>query len=1100
MCNEIQIMKKQSLLFLILLMPVLIYAQPIDRRAKYDITKERVLYTVGYTHLDSEYEWDYKTTVSEYLKNTMEENYRLFDKFPDYVYSFTGSRRYRLMKEYHPESYKKLKGYIDRGRWNVAGSSVEEGEVNISSSESVIRQILFGNNYFRSEFGKESMDYMLPDCFGFVANLPSILNYAGLIGFSTQKLTINSFKAAIPLPFNVGVWNGPDGKGVIACLDATDYDGDLLSRLDIDPYWVKRVADDHDKYGINFGYRYYGCGDMGGGLRDRDVIYAQGSLNNPDSKMKVILTSSDQMYKDITPEIRKKLPVYSGDLLLIEHSAGSQTSQSYMKRLNRKNEILAQSSEQIACMANYLTNAAYPTEKLNNSWELVLGSQMHDVLPGTAIPSAFKLAWNDEFIAQNGFSEVLKNSLREVSSQLNTQTKGRSLAVYNPVAIEREDVCAAEMSFDKMPSHLLVFDSKGKEVPSQIISRSNNKVKFIFLTRIPSMGVSVYDVRESVSASKLKTESLAIEPNVLENEYYKVSIDEKGDIASILDKKQNRELLQKPARLEFQAETPRREPAWNMFWSDRKNPPFAFMNEDVSVKMIENGPVRVSFEVSRKGQNSEITQIISLSAGDAGKRVEVANKLDWQSTGVSLKASFPFTAENENATYNLGVATIQRNTNHETKFEVPSKKWFDLTDQSGKFGVSVLEDCRYGSDKPDANTLRLTLEYTPSAKLCPIWLYQASQDWGIQDIKYGLYSHSGDWSQSETQWQAEFLNTPLIAYEVPKHAGKAGDSFSFLTINSPKVGLMALKKAEQNDYLIVRINELTGNDQTGVSMKFAGKILDAYEVNGQEQKIGEANIAGNALNFDLSHYTIRSYAVKLASARLVTTEQSTVDLAYDQDVISFDDNRTDGDMCPKYDPTDHGHVENYPGEMMPSELVSEGVKFKMGSTVDLQKNAVTCKGQTIKIPSGNFNKVYILASATDETSGTFTLNGKPVSLTIPKWFGFYGQHYDRQFDLDGHTVLGVKEPFLKHDNIAWFASHYHFGYPSQNIPYTYSYIFKYEINLAQNTGEITLPDNDKIKIFAITAAKNTADDIQILQPLTDNFKENQPFVLRQTGK
>jgi alpha-mannosidase len=97
-------------------------------------------------------------------------------------------------------------------------------------------------------------------------------------------------------------------------------------------------------------------------------------------------------------------------------------------------------------------------------------------------------------------------------------------------------------------------------------------------------------------------------------------------------------------------------------------------------------------------------------------------------------------------------------------------------------------------------------------------------------------------------------------------------------------------------------------------------------------------------------------------------------------------------------------------------------------------------------------------------------------------------------------VLGIKGPFLKHDNIAWFASHYHFGYPSQNIPYTYSYIFKYEINLPQNTGEITLPDNDKIKIFAITAAKNTADDIQILQPLTDEFEENQPFVLREASK
>ena len=1093
-------MKTRYLLLFGLLLPAFAFAQPLERRAKYDISKDRVLYTVGYTHLDSEYEWDYKTTVSEYLKNTMEENYRLFEKYPDYVYNFTGSRRYHLMKEYHPELYKKLKGYIDAGRWCVSGSSVDEGEVNASAPESVIRQILYGNNYFRKEFGKESVDYMLPDCFGFVASLPTVLNHAGLKGFSTQKLTINSFKAANPIPFNVGVWNGPDGKGVVTCMDATDYDGDLFPRLDLDEYWDNRLTEDYNKYGISFDYRYYGCGDMGGGLRDRDVIYAEGSLNNPDSKQKVILTSSDQMYRDITPEIRKKLPVFSGDLLLIEHSAGSMTSQSYMKRMNRKNEILAQAAEQMSVMAGNLTGAVYPTEKLNNSWELVLGSQMHDVLPGTAIPSAFNLAWNDEFIARNGFAEVLKNSLSEVSSQLNTQTKGRPVAVYNPVAIDREDICTAELEYKTIPAHIQVFDAKGKEVPSQIIARNGNKVKFIFMAKIPSLGEAIYDVRESNVPSKLKTTTLFIEPNILENEYYKLRIDNNGDIASILDKKQNRELLQKPARLEFQKESPRREPAWNMFWYDRKNPPFAFMNEDVSIKMIENGPVRVAFEITRKGQNSEITQIVSLSAGEAGKRIEVANAIDWQSSGVCLKAAFPFVAENENATYNMGVGTIQRATNVENKFEVPSRLWFDLTDKSGDFGVSVLEDCRYGSDKPDAHTVRLTLQYTPSAELCPTWMYQASQDWGIQEVKYGLYSHSGDWSKSETPWQAEFLNKPLIAFETPKHEGKESSEISFLKISSSSVGLMAMKKAEQGDYIVVRVNEITGNDEKGISLRFKNKITEAFEVNGQEQKIGEANFSGNTINFDISHYSIRSFAIKLAGQNQAEMKQSTVNMEFDQDVMSFDDNRTDGDMTPKYDPTDHGHVENYPAELIPAEIVSEGVKFKLGSTADLQKNVVTCKGQSINLPAGDFNKIYILASATEETSGDFAINGFAEKLTISNWKGFIGQYYDRKFDLDGFTVLDVKEPFLKHDNIAWFASHYHFGYPTANVPYTYSYIFKYEINLTKGATNIILPDNDKIKIFAISVVKSSKDDIQMLQPLTDDFSKNPQFVLRNASK
>ena len=161
----------------------LVGAQSAKKPQDYDITKDRLLYTIGYAHLDTEWNWDYPTTINEYIRNTMVENFNLFEKYPDYVFNFTGSRRYNMMKEYYPELYKKVQEYVKQGRWKVSGSSVDEGEVNISSSESLVRQILYGNNFFRKEFGTESADYMLPDCFGFLCNLPSIFNHCGLLGF-----------------------------------------------------------------------------------------------------------------------------------------------------------------------------------------------------------------------------------------------------------------------------------------------------------------------------------------------------------------------------------------------------------------------------------------------------------------------------------------------------------------------------------------------------------------------------------------------------------------------------------------------------------------------------------------------------------------------------------------------------------------------------------------------------------------------------------------------------------------------------------------------------------------------------------------------------
>src|SRR5512136_1718634 len=221
-------MKKLLIVAALAAASALLSAQPLERRQSYDISKEKVLYTIGYAHLDTEWNWEYPTTINQYIRNTMEDNFKLFEKYPDYVFNFTGSRRYKMMKEYFPDSYARVAGYIKDGRWYVSGSSVDEGEVNVSSSESVLRQVLYGNLYFKREFNKVSVDYMLPDCFGFVATMPSVWSHAGLLGFSTQKLT---WRSSNGVPFNVGYWEGPDGKGVIASLNATDYTGRIVPRL-----------------------------------------------------------------------------------------------------------------------------------------------------------------------------------------------------------------------------------------------------------------------------------------------------------------------------------------------------------------------------------------------------------------------------------------------------------------------------------------------------------------------------------------------------------------------------------------------------------------------------------------------------------------------------------------------------------------------------------------------------------------------------------------------------------------------------------------------------------------------------------------------------
>jgi len=294
---------------------------------------------------------------------------------------------------------------------------------------------------------------------------------------------------------------------------------------------------------------------------------------------------------------------------------------------------------------------------------------------------------------------------------------------------------------------------------------------------------------------------------------------------------------------------------------------------------------------------------------------------------------------------------------------------------------------------------------------------------------------------------------------------------------------------EQSDYYLVRVNELSGKDVKNIKLSFPATIVDAYEVNGQEKKTGTAAVNKNALVFDLSHYTIRSYAVKLQSP-VTNTEvmaQASVDLPYNADVISFDTNRDDGNF---------NDGQSIPAELLPSVVESEDIHFTVNHKTDGENNAVACSGQTISLPQGDYTKLYLLAAANEDTQADFSVDGQPKSLHIQQWTGKVCQFYNRILSSDRNSVVKMQNPYAKTDNIAWFASHTHNGYPSRNEAYQYCYLYKYEVKIPAGTKTLTLPDNNRIKVLAVTVVSTKVENAKPLQPLYDNFKGNPEFKLR----
>ena len=1167
-----------------------------------DITKDPTLYVVPYAHLDTQWRWEFPQVISEYLLKTMRVNFDYIDKYPHYVFNWTGTNRYRLMKEYFPADYARMKQYIAQGRWYPAGSSVEEGDVNLPSAESIYRQVLYGNTYYRNEFGKASAEYMLPDCFGFPASLPTILASAGVKGFSTQKLSSgwqpapkvggegSPEQTPEGIPFNVGIWQGPDGETILAALNPGGYGSRIRTDLSKDPAavvippdatpqqrrflennheepWVKRVDIDGKATGVFADYHYIGTGDIGGAVDEESVKLLEATVtkgqavlpgpgsslsafNNDqaakaaapsapvqmgDGPLHVISATADQMFLDIKPDMQSKMPRYTGDLELINHSAGSLTSQAYHKRWNRKNEILADAAEKASVAAAWMGGRPYPQQRLNDAWFLVMGGQFHDTGAGTATPRSYEFAQNDDIIASNQFADVFTDATQSVVSGLDTKLAGIPLVVFNPLNITREDVVEAALPAGTSAQAFKVTGPDGKETPAQV-----ENGKLLFLAKTPSVSYSVYDIRPASSAEK--SSELKVSESSLENARYRVQINPAGDVTSIFDKTVNKELLSAPMQLALSNDAPKQWPAWNMDFDQEQAAPIAYVGGAAKVRVIENGPVRVAVEVSREANGSKFVQTVRLSAGDAGNRVEFGESIDWKTLSANLKAVFPLSAGNPNATYNWEVGTIQRPNAYDRQFEVASHHWIDLTDQSGSYGATILTDVKNASDKRDDHTLRLTLVRTPGfpppnpnfPNRRPGYSDQLNQDWGHHEIIFGLAGHAGDWRQGQTDWQAYRLSTPLVAFSTGKHSGALGKSFSLVTVDNPRIRILGLKKAEATDEVIVRLVELDGKPAPSVHIKFAGPILAVRELNGQElplDTVGSAKVSDGALETSFTGYQPRTFAVKLGAAptRLETIPSQAVVLTYDLAAASNDDTHSSGGFDAKGDAL--------PAEMLPTDLRFNGINFHLPTAATGKPDAIVAKGQSITLPQGNFNKVYILAASEDgDQKATFQAGSSSAEFTIQDWGGFIGQWDTRQWKPEPDTItqggrpgsnvpakqiplrhdfaisanhaewkdityrgspdwspnypddyLGLKPGFIKPATLAWYASHHHTP-EGLNQPYAYSYLFAYTMALPAHTKTLTLPNNDKIRILAISVSREEPN-VTPAQPLFDTLAE-----------
>jgi alpha-mannosidase len=1042
------------------------------------------VYVVGTAHLDTQWRWTIRETIDDYLAATLHDNFALFDKYPDYVFSFEGAFRYMLMKEYYPKEYERLRREIASGRWRVAGSWVDAVDTNMPSPESLFRHALYGNGYFRHEFGVTSRDVFLPDCFGFGYALPSIAAHSGIVGFSSQKLTWGS---AFGVPFDIGMWTGVDGSQVVAALNPGDYGGEIKSDLTADSSLAGTIARQGRKSGLYAAFKYFGTGDVGGAPTDSSVWWLEKSMHGG-GPVHVRSVGSDQLARDVmtglTPEQRQRLPQYRGELLMTRHGAGCYTSQAAMKRFNRKNERLADAAERAAVTAAWLGGAPYPRATLTRAWTRFLWHQFHDDLTGTSIPQAYLYSWNDENISENEFAAVLSEGVGAVARGLDTRTEGTPVVVYNPLAVLRTDPVEAEVHFDSLPRAVRVFGPGGEEVPAQLqLPAAGNggsapgTAHVVFLATVPPVGFAVYDVRPASQAGPASSD-IVVSDASLENSRYRVRIDADGDIASIADKTAGRELLAAPLHLQLLEDSPRRWAAWEIDYDDLKAAPRGVLCAPAQITVLESGPARGALEIVRRSGASTFRQVVRLSSGS--DRLEVETDIDWVSAATLAKAAFPLAVAADSATYDLGLGTIRRGTDTEKLYEVPAQQWADLTARDGSYGVAILNDCKYGWDKPDDHTLRLTLVRTPEVNEAWKWIAdQRSMDFGHHRMTYALCAHAGSWQQGGVPSQADRLNQPLLAFRSIPHPGVLGRTFTLLRTNDPAVAVRAVKWAEDSDEIVVRLQETSGVAVPDVRVEFAQPLTSARELNAAEEAMGPATLASGALRTTLRPYQPRTFAVRLGSppVRLQPPASKPVPLPYNLPVTA----RAGVATAARFDAT--GSI---PEAIFPAQIDCQGIPFRLGPKEAGSANAVACEGQMIRLPGGRFDRLYLVAAAVDgDRSATLTVDGVAHELWIQDALEPIGQ-WDNRLTAAGlaEDRSGITPGYVKLDPVAWVSTH-RIAPDGRRLAYSFAHFFCYRLDIPAGARQLVLPTERRIRILALTAAQNDNAATAAAQDLYD---------------
>lgn len=790
---------------------------------------------IGHTHIDVAWLWTVAQT-REKVARSFSTVLKYMEEYPEYKFMSSQPALYQFLKERYPETYEKIKERVKEGRWEPEGGMWVEADCNLTSGESLVRQFLYGKKFLKDEFGIDSRILWLPDVFGYSGALPQIMKKSGIKYFMTTKLAWNQINK---VPYDTMMWRGIDGSEIFTHLITTlgvgqseadfftTYNGMLHPDAILGGWHRYQNKDINNDILIAFGY-----GDGGGGptreMLETSKRMEKGIRGIPKVRQEFAGNYFEELEERV--EGNKSLPVWEGELYF-EYHRGTYTSMGRNKRSNRRCEQLLMDAE----LLEVLTGTS-EKEEMDKIWRTVLLNQFHDILPGSSIAEVYE-------VTKKEYAEIESRLAEMIAEKLNLLMDGGQdkISVFNTLGFDRNDV----VSLGDCHAAALT-DESGKIYPVQETAQG----AVAYITDIPAKGGKTLQLLDTV---KEEASRIQITENGIETPFYRISIDENGLFTSIYDKECDREVLkagEKGNLLRMYEDKPMHYDCWDidMYYSEK----YWDAEKADKIQWTEEGPVRATLEIQRTISNSVIKQEIHFYADS--RRIDFSTWVDWKEHQHLLKVHFPVNIHSDEATFEVQFGNLKRkihgNTSwDEARFESCGQKWMDISE--GHYGVSLLNDCKYGYSAKDSN-IALTLI---KSGIEP----NKTADQEEHVFTYALYPHKEMWCAAGTVQEAYKLNQPAYATKGElKNTGK-----SFISTDKDNIIIETVKPAENGDGIIVRLYDCE-NSLTKATLTFAEGMLESVEeCNLMEEKEADIEACGNSFTVSVKPYEIKTYRVRL---------------------------------------------------------------------------------------------------------------------------------------------------------------------------------------------------------------------------------------------